>query len=301
MRERLLYARYEVTGLNQERLLNTLRSRGVPVYKVRKLQKNRMRLTVSASSESKFFAILNGSCYNVKKLGASGIANPFVRLCGRPGRALGLAILIAACIYANGLLFAVDITGSGAVYRAEIEEVLAESGVKKFGRFGAWDFKAIERAIFASEHFSFVSVEKAGNRLRVRAELSGDPPQVLGQGATELRAAVAGRVLAVKVLRGTACVRPGDYVRPGDLLVSGKVLIGETETEGTVLASVRLECEYVCRAPGGAWTQADEDAAVIFARESLAEGTPVGSKTERDEAAGEYVVTIYYETELYGG
>lgn len=301
MKERLLYSRWEVEGYNQERLLNTLKNRGVGVYRVRKIQKNRMRLTVSAASESKFFAICTQSCYNVRRKGRSGALKPFLRLAARPGLAAGAAVFLALALAADGRMLAIEVTGSGAVCRAEIERALEEQGVRKFGAFRDWDMKGLERALFASERFSFVSVEKSGYRLRVRAELSGEPPAVLGKGDTELVSDRAGRVIAIKVLRGAAVVSVGDAVAEGDLLVTGKVTEGEEETEGTVLAVVRLECEHVCRFPAGEGER-DADAAAIFARESLPEGcVAVGSKTEKDEATGEYVVTVYYETELYGG
>ena len=218
MRERLLLERYEITGLNREYLLSALAKRKIPVYHVRKLQKNKVRLTISASSRKKLFAFLDGSCYNVKKVRTFGAALPLRFLRQRPGIAVGLAIFVLAAAIGRGVTAGVRCVGSGAVYESEIRALLKEGGVKSFSLFSGVDEDELERKLFAVGKFSFVSVSRDGFRLVVRTELAGSSPEILGRGQTQLLADDDGEIVSVKVLRGTAAVKSGDKVKRGQVI-----------------------------------------------------------------------------------
>ncbi len=299
MKEKMLYERYEITGLNREYLLNALARRQIPVYYVKKIQKNKVRLTISASSRKKLFAFLDGSCYNVKKVRTFGCGHPFVLLKKRLGIVVGIAIFFAVVMVFSRVMLDVKYVGSGAVYATEIDRALEDGGVKRYSFFSSWDNKEIERKLFALGKFSFVSVSRKGMRLVVRTELTGTPPSILERGQTQMTAVEGGVVVSLKVLRGTPLVKVGDTVKRGDVVVSGAYTAGEEQKEGAVLATLVLSCtaQVVCPLPS---SEEEKDAAMIFAKHVVAEfGEITGCNAQ--EEGGEYVVTITYQRTQFGG
>lgn len=299
MKEKILYERYEITGLNREYLLNALARRQIPVYRVKKIQKNRVRLTISASSRKKLFAFLDGSCYNVKKVRTFGLGAPFLFLKKRPGVAFGIVTFFATVFLLSGVMMDVKYVGSGAVYATEIGRTLDGDGVKRYSFFSTWDNKKIEQKLFALGKFSFVSVSRKGMRLVVRTELADSPPQILDRAQTQMTAVDGGVVVSLKVLRGTPLVNVGDTVKKGDVVVSGTYTAGEEQIEGAVLATLVLSCkaQFACPLPQ---SEAEKDAATIFAKCAVAElGEITGCDAQ--EEGGEYVVTVTYERTQFGG
>lgn len=299
MKEKMLYERYEITGLNREYLLNALARRQIPVYRVKKIQKNKVRLTISASSRKKLFAFLDGSCYNVKKVRTFGLGAPILFLKKRMGIVVGIAAFFAVVTVLGGLMLDVKYVGSGAVYATEINRALEDGGVKRYSFFSAWDNEEIERKLFALGKFSFVSVSRKGMRLVVRTELAESPPPILERGQTQMTAVEGGVVVSLKVLRGTPLVKVGDTVKRGDVVVSGVYTAGEEQREDAVLATLVLSCttQVVCPLPS---SEEEKDAAVIFAKHAVAElGEITGCDAQ--EEGGEYVVTVTYQRTQFGG
>ena len=64
-----LFYRYEINGLNLDRLLNLIAKKGIKLYKVRKKGIKTMFLSIQANENEKFFAYLNDLCYNNSKKG----------------------------------------------------------------------------------------------------------------------------------------------------------------------------------------------------------------------------------------
>ena len=54
-----------MTGLNQERLLESLKKRGVSMFDVKKTSPRTMYISVNLKESENFFAITKELCYNI--------------------------------------------------------------------------------------------------------------------------------------------------------------------------------------------------------------------------------------------
>ena len=70
---------YSVEGLNQDRLLNLLASRGIVLYDVKKSSPSKMTFSISVKQDKKFFAIVKEICYNNSEPQEIHVAKPLKR------------------------------------------------------------------------------------------------------------------------------------------------------------------------------------------------------------------------------
>lgn len=236
----------EIEGLNAFCAADKLNRAGVAVFSVQKVKKNAISLEVESKDAEKAFAILQSSCYNVRKRGVRGLTR-LRKDCLRSAGLLCGAVLFALCVLgAQTRILKIDVVGSGACYRAEVLEILCAGGVEPF--------KAMPRetAPFTAEilslpRVSFCAFRTSGGILTVEVQVSDE------NALTESRplyAPATGTVSELTVVRGMPCVQVGDAVRQGDPIVLNTALYGETERGVIVIARVKI-CYPVTAEYGG--------------------------------------------------
>lgn len=208
-------AEFWVEGSNAERVVEKLAAGGVLVCSAVREQKNILRIRVRGKDGKKVFAILHGSCYNIRKVRRAGLAKIPQLLVRYAGLIAGAAFCLGAILFCEGRVLKVSIEGSGACYAQEIRRVLEESGVHAFSAAPAAP-SSIAARILALPRVSFCTLSHAGGVLTVHVETE-DEAQPLAGGA--LLAPVSGEVEALTVVRGQALVAVGDGVEAGDVLV----------------------------------------------------------------------------------
>lgn len=237
----LYFTTYQATGLNQNAFINKLRKSGIELYNVKKKSNKRLVLTINSGKSEKFFAISKELCYNIKKIKDSGKFYPFLYLYRNVGIIIGVIIMIFSIVYTNDLIFSVDYSGSGYIYKTEAERILSNEGVQSFSRFSDFDLKTLSNKILSNtDKFSFVNLEKRGNRLNVYLALSNDAPNTLTGKEKSLVSTVTGEIESIKVYRGTLVKSVGDKVNKGDVIVDGYAVIGEEKITVNVIASVSV-------------------------------------------------------------
>ncbi len=316
-----LYSVYQLNGLNLDRFVNLVVSRGVPLFNVRKNGNKQITFCVNIKENKKFFAIINKLWYNSKKFSISdgqavnlnggytlkrirvgGVFTPFYQLYKRVGVLIGALLFAVLVVSTSDLLFAVDYSGSGYAQKFAVQEYLLEQGVQSGVRFSKIDLNALQDGILADNpSLSFVSCSRRGNRLKIRLEKAVTPPQVMDGDVERLTSTIEGKIKQLKVYRGRALLGEGDSVVAGDVIVDGVVLAGEEQIKVGVLASVVIESDFVFEYVSESTTA--EDVAIIYAKLQLGEKnvtqtilskTPVGEKTK-------YTVTLSYLTLLVAG
>ena len=227
-----------IEGLGVERVLDKLARAHIPVLAARRTQKNALHLTVAAKESKKVFAILRGSCYNVKKVRPVGGAR-LVKACLRfPGLLLGGALTLAAVLALETRVLKIEVEGSGAYYEEEVRAILQEGGVTPLS-------PAPERTALLSSRIlslprvSFASLRFEGGVLRVLVEVS-DEEEIFSP--APLKSPEAGILEELVVLRGTPCAEVGQQVEAGQTLISECVLIGEREEKVLVVGCAVLLC-----------------------------------------------------------
>lgn len=299
--KKLYYTVYRVRGLNLDRLIGTLKKRGINLYDVKKKGQKTLILTVNGSDNEKFFAITNELCYNIKKIRDKGKFYPALYLFRNLGLVVGGIIVITLCILSDDRIFSVNYSGSGSIYKREVAEFLDEKGITFMSKFSDLDLKSLEDEIVAySPHLSFASCQKVGNRLEINLVLATDGKGVLSGNETKVVAEVDGVIESIKVYRGTALFQVGDTVKKGDVLVGGFAVVGDNTVDINVLACVTLITEetHVYR------TDKDdaEDVAILLAKENTEKETV--RETVLKQAEGEefiYTVKLYCRYVQYVG
>ncbi len=236
-----LYTVYEIRGVNLDRLINYARKQGITLYDVKKISFKRMVVSVNFNESNKFFAIADKMCYNIKKIRHKGISYPIFAIFKSAGLLVGAIVFFLTALLYDDFIVGISFSGSGAIYKRQVQQFLAENGAYEYARFSDIDLKVLEdKTLAENQSLSFVSLKKSGNTLKVELALSTDDVSRLKGDVEELRTSVCGDIESIKVYRGQAMVGVGDSVKVGDLLVDGVVTVKEQQIKTNVLCAVSI-------------------------------------------------------------
>ena len=280
-----------MVGLNQDRLIARLAKQGINLYDLKKVSNKKMYMSVNLNQSQKFFAITKEMCYNVKKARETGKHLWVYKLLTNFGLVLGALAFLVISFFSGDLLFGLEFSGNGEIYKNQVAEYLSRNGVQKYARFSDLKLDRLEDLVLANnDRLSFVSLEKKGNFLSVYLVLKTDKGEVLTGNATKLVATESGIVESVKVYRGTAKVGVGDIVSAGEILVEGFAVVKDQTIPVNVIAFVTVisQREFVFESP---YSQ-DGDKAVAFAEENLSEREILGSTVTVEEDGDKYKYTV---------
>ena len=293
-----LKERFLLEGLMPERALLRLRRADIPLFHVKKTEKNRILFSVKKKDVEKVFAIYPNMCYNkpdngayrVKSLGATGLGKYAEKAKRRVGFLLGGLLGLSLVLASEPLVFTVDFVGTD-VYAREVYQAFDEAGVSLFGVYRKGKEDIICAKMLALEGVEYCSVQKIGHRVAVDMRLSPFPSTRTETGV--MQAKHEGEIVAMTVLRGSPLKKIGDRVRLGETLVGNWF---STEEGGQVrveiIARVCIACTYEAIVEA-------EDEESAFAKAYLALGFSPDDKTTgtKIEKNGEtYRVKIEYQT-----
>lgn len=243
-----MFESYEITSLTVNRAVNKVARAGIEAFNVRKIGKNKIRLSIRAKDSEKFFAIFHGSCYTITKLKDKGLKRLAVWAVYRVGVLAGAALFCAVLFLSGMFVYKVEVVGSGSHYRDEVRSLLSEAGLSPFSVYNDARAEAARAEILNLPAVSFCSVQKKGGVIIVGVEVNAETPARVP--ATSLIAPVAGKIEQIVCIRGTPCVKEGDEVEKGDTVVAGYADYGEGENivrrslAAIAKAVIRCELEY---------------------------------------------------------
>ncbi len=262
--------RLRLEGMMPERALLRLKRGGIPLYNLRKTQKNAILFQVDKKDVEKVFAIYPNVCYNssgyrpyrVRNLGGVGVAKWIDVARARVGALVGVLAFFILTLAADGLVLGIDVVGATA-YARESKIALAECGIKPYAFYTKGKEDIVTAKLLAIPDIEFCSVQKIGNRVRV--ELRQSPLHTGRLQKETMISAREGKLLSLTVLRGTPLKKAGEEIRVGDPLVGNYFT---TEEEGQVsvepIARALIACAYE-----GAYTARDAQEAFAKAYLSL--------------------------------
>ena len=279
-------------GSSPEKALSRLAREGICVFRAKKLKKNQILFRVNEKDAEKVFAIYPNVCYNIpvyggytaRSAGKTGASALFGRLKARPGIPVGAALLFALCLFADGLVLRIDVTGAEE-YRRDVLAALADCGIGRFSRYSDEGARQAAAQVLAIDGVSYCSVKKSG--VTVTAEVRVSPFKEPSAQAGDMIAAHSGRIVNMAVLRGTPLKKAGDEVSAGEPLVGGYF----TDAEGgrgevTAIARVTLSCVFE------GVIDADSEEAALARGYLQADGEIAERHCERVE--GGYLVRLVY-------
>lgn len=233
----------EIDGLNQMRLLNTLRNEDVIILRTEFLTPSHMRIAVRRKDLSKGVAILERLCYTYS------VKNPLggetrKKLLWRLPLIITCLLGFVAIFASNFFVWRIEIDGADGAVKMEVVEVINSCGVREFSPKSRVDEKRIVMALRNTDGISSASVTMRGNVLTVSV-LTSDEPEPPETGGNVLKSSFDGVITRIVVESGTAIVGVGDTVKRGDALITGELYstadgspIGETKVRGSAYAQV---------------------------------------------------------------
>ena len=249
------YVIIQIEGLYPERLLNGLRSKGVPLWGIERTGPHTLKLSMPAAA-FRLLAPLNRRCKcRIRILSKRGLRYAFRALLKRRLLLFGtLLLLLLPFFFCKRVLF-ISVTGCEKMDEAVLLERLDSMGVgfmKKAGEQVLSDVGSYAAAQY--DEIAFLGLHVNGVFLRVDVVES-----VEDQGREDLSfpcevvAVKDGIVTGVTVFRGRGLVKMGDLVEDGQVLISGEVTARDdsmtylTHAYGVVTAAVVYHTEV--RAP----------------------------------------------------
>lgn len=287
----LLYTTYEINGLNLDRFINTLKTKGVEVKNAQKKGNKQLLVSIKFADNEKFFAIAKELCYNIKKVGFGGKAYPLFALYKNIGVVLGTILISLIAIVFSDYILSIDFVGSGSVCKREIKEYLYSNGICEFSKFSDIDLSVLEDKILSSnDNLSFVGAKKRGNRLIIESVLSTEKVKTLNGDIYSLNSDCDGVVDNIKVYRGTAVVEKGQEVKKGDLLVDGYSTIKEQTVKINVLAIISVICSNDCVYQSK--NLGEEEKAILFAKAEFSDKEIIDYTVKTIKVDDTYIYTV---------
>ena len=233
--------RIKVTGLNQTNLLKKLWVNGITVYDYVKKSPKVCFFTVKREDFSKFFAITDKTCYNIKTIKEYGVKSFFKKIKNAAAFLIAFFVFTVASYAASAVFTGIDFYGSGAEYSERLTTYFNKQGFKSYRLFPEAKLKELEtKTLKENDYLSFVSLKKRGSRLKATVIKKVKDLSVKNPIKTDLVSDVSGIVSSVRVYRGFSAVRVGDEVQKGDILVKTKGLIKDNEVETDIIAMVTI-------------------------------------------------------------
>lgn len=226
----------EVETLSPSVAVEKVRRGGVTVLGACRAQKNVLLLTVDGKDRQKVFAILQNTCYNIKKIRPRAWSRLLLWMKEGVGLLAGGAVALSLVAFAESRVLRIEVEGSGAYLSREVESVLSENGVNPFSPLPK-DRAALSSRILELPRVCFCSLSERGGVLTVRVEVEDGISPFLQE---PLLSPASGTVEQLLVLRGTALVSVGDEVEAGQPVVGDYARYGEDIRPVTVMARVRI-------------------------------------------------------------
>ena len=231
---------FEIEALSVFRVLDKLARAGIEVCAFRFLTKNSAVLTVNGKDTKKVFAILRGSCYNIKKVRPKGAAKVAAIVKRYIGLAAGAVLFFLSVLFFETRILDIRVEGSGAYYKDEVMRILDEHGIKKFATLPI-DCASVTASIISLPYVSFCTVGKEGGVVTVTVEVTSDDKTLQSE---SLFAPASGTVEELVVVRGTPVCQVGDSVRAGDEVVKNQTVFSEDGAAKKVIVIARVTVAY---------------------------------------------------------
>ena len=293
---------YQITGLNLDNLINTIKNRGIDLFDIKKLNNKQVIVAVSYNNSKKLFAIAKEMCYNIKKVREKGLGLILLNSARSVGVILGALAFSLITISLSDVIFEFNYSGTGSANKSQVQEYLSSVGVNKYSRFSSFDLEKLEDQILANcNDLSFVSLQKKGNRLMIELTLSESGVKRLDNNVYKFFSPISGVVESIKVYRGTAIVKEGDRVNEGDLLVDGYMTIKEQSVSINVIASASILVEQTFYYAFDSDNQ--EELAILYAKERVEEKEVIDFSVQKTQTNNQFIygVTAKYRAVIYSG
>lgn len=165
-----------------------------------------------------------------KRLGLFFKLRRFLR---RNGVWCGFLVFLPLIVWAQGFVWAVDVSSLSTGQAARADAVLREVGLQPGAIVTQEILTSAEYALLKSGEFSWASVNFSKGRLEIEAAPAAVKPDIAAGSLQGIRAKCSGIVTETNLISGTMLVAPGQEVQKGDALIG----TARSERDGTLIFS----------------------------------------------------------------
>ena len=163
-----------------------------------------------------------------KKQGLYFCIRPLLR---RTGLWAGLLVFLPLLLWAQGFLWAMDMSTLTPGQAARAAAALRENGLQLGAYVTKAKLTAGEYALLQSGEFSWASLNFAKGKLVVEAAAAKPKPEIAAGTLHGIRAKYSGTVVSTNLISGTMLVQPGQAVEAGQGLIG----TARSERDGTLI------------------------------------------------------------------
>ncbi|NLC17416.1 MAG: sporulation protein YqfD [Clostridiales bacterium] len=235
----------EITGLNLDRLLNTLAVSGVIMRNICRVSHRIVTFDLTDKMLKKALGRIDPLWYNVRILSRRSLKSSLINFWKqRPGLLIGFVLTIIIIAVFNMFVWDIKINGNEQIADKAVFEALDSLGIKKGKLINNIDRKKLAQDLNSRlNQASLVSVEIKGVTLLINIKERIPKPQEEDQKtADEIISGYDCQITKIALLNGTALVKIGDIVKKGEVLAAAY----EEYYEGSqkVKEPIRAEGEF---------------------------------------------------------
>lgn len=215
------YVRIMVWGENLEKFINMAAGRGIFLWDISRLDKDRILVNARLSAVHPLRHIARKTKCRFEFRERQGLPFILSRVRRRKSLLVGAGLFLVGMYLLSSFVWFVDIQGNKKITDEQILRSAAGAGLKRW--VFKWNFEPVEVETAIREdlpQISWVGVNVRGTRVVIQIA-EKVTPGVKGEYPAHIVASKAGLVKEILVLAGNPAVREGDTVVPGQLLISG--------------------------------------------------------------------------------
>ncbi len=234
--------KFEISGLNQEKLLNEL-CKVVILSDIDRHSKNNTSFKCSYFDRKKVEKFLKGKNVKILSVTNEGIFHKCFNFFSSYGMIVAIVLFSVLYFFQSRFVLQYEINGVESLSKTEVVEFIKEnySHVKS-----EIDTEEVELGLLENfSSISFASCMIKGQTLVINIKEKLLPSEMYGD-FEPLVAQKDGRITEINLISGTLCVSVGDFVRKGDVLVEPYTIdtsgqIQKVEAKAEIKADVYYE------------------------------------------------------------
>ena len=295
MKRGSLFIKCQILGVDSFSFIEKLHKIGVFAYDITFFE-GKTVFSIDFTDRKKLFAISRNMCYNIRILKYYGRVSLVKKAFSRLGLIICFLIFFVLANVFDGWVSQISYVGDGEYFEPQISAILQKEGIKT-NSFLSVDLRKTESVLLQSvDGISYASLKKSGRILTVEVYKAEQKVEEIDYKKPQIAAPVGGKIRAINLLSGTACVSVGDEVLKGDVLIDGYFLKGEEKLKTYALGEVEIEVEFVYVYQSFASGEKYKNRGLLLAEMELGEQDVISREIKEQTKNGKtvYTVTLVY-------
>ena len=216
----------EVRGAAVERFLNICSHKGVVFKEVRRLDIDKVVLTVGIEGYFTMRGCAKRAMCRLRVVKKRGMPFKAQKMEKRGALIACLAASALLVWHLSGFVWTIGITGDCPISQVELLQLLQQCGLETGARTSQISSRRISNDVMMlTDKLSFIAVNLKGTHAEVVVAPREEPPVEVGQrDPCDVISDGTGIIIALRVKTGSARVKVGETLMPGDLIVSGAMV-----------------------------------------------------------------------------